>query len=271
MNIPNYEEEYEKLLKKLPLWLRAEMPTFVPHYTLVSGSDAHLASKDTGYTLLTPEGLVYRTYQASGEELQLDLEDIEDNGFFVHHLRPENDLTFLSYETEDGHYAVITPFSQLDALELLGDAMNESLQAARDYRKDPADFYRAFKFLDTHMSMWTNRRLNSDRYPTSRIIGWVTESIFDLEMPLSIYKDIPKGDGCVRPIPTELMHDMGVVTFMLEGGPHIGNESERESEVYADCYIDPRLVSFAPSFEGVVIEYAKKLDALYDEWGNERE
>ena len=63
---------------------------------------------------------------------------------------------------------------------------------------------------------------------------------------------------------------MGVVTFMLEGGPHIERRRGGEPGAYADCCVDIRLVSFAPSFEDTIIGYARKLDERYDEWGNER-
>lgn len=271
MNIPNYKEEYKKLLGALPSWLRDEMPTFVPHYTLVSASDAGLIDTDKGYTLLTPEGRVHKVYEAIGEELHRDLKDIEGEGLYIHLLGPEDNFNFLGYETEDGNYSVFVPSSQLETLSFLVDSVNESLQAARDYRQDPTDFYSAYKFLDTHMSMWTNTQLNNPHHPMSRILAWLTEGIIDAEMSLTVYKDIPVLGEYDRPTSSKIVRDMGVVTFMLEGGPHIGRRRGWESGAYTDCYVDIRLVSFAPSFEDVIIEYARKLDERYDEWGNERE
>lgn len=67
MNIPNYEEEYERLLGALPPWLRDEMPTFVPHYTLVSASDTSIIDANRGYALLTPEGTYIRFTRLLGE------------------------------------------------------------------------------------------------------------------------------------------------------------------------------------------------------------
>lgn len=270
MNTPNYKEEYKKLLGALPSWLRDEMPTFVPHYTLVSASDAGLIDTDKGYTLLTPEGHVYKVYEAVGGELHSDLKDIEGKGFYIHLLGPEDNFNFLGYETEDGNYSVFVPSSQLETLSFLVDSVNESLQAARDYRQDPTDFYSAYNFLDTHMSMWTNNQLNNPHRPMSRILAWLTEGIVDAEMTLTVYKDIPVLGEYDRPASSKIVRDMGVVTFMLEGGPHIGRRRGWESGAYADCCVDIRLVSFAPSFEDTIIEYARKLDERYDEWGNER-
>lgn len=215
-------------MTNLPSWLQELLPVKKEPYWLTWLQDQP--------ALIHPDGtqeLLGDWHAANDRMAGLDVKFDES---VADHLPEGGELTmgFLSFPTLGGQFSTLRGgLDDNDRERMLTQEVEHSLEAAKLYREDPTHFYRAYRFLESHMAFWI-RRVDE---PT-----W--------------YWDTTKG---LRGLWQHVGMDNGQVIFALEHG----GAADCRTQTTHDCRLD----TYGGTYEEAIINLAALVAVGYTDDG----
>jgi hypothetical protein len=157
-------------------------------------------------------------------------------------------LTLGSNRADNGSVRVLLGYSHKQEIKSMKRRYKAFLQTAKEYKKNPKDFYTAYTFLSEHPIFW-HRTVENPNH-------WVTDNGLD-----SMWTFVTK---------TKTKKGKLKTVVLLEHGPYLDTEAEGKQYTNVIPCHDIRLDTVASSYEKAIIKLAARVHKSYKKDGTER-
>ena len=231
------KEAYQAEIVKdivLPKWLTREFPTHLPHM-VISFKDGNFVTSDRSTFATIEEAYDYASSYKDTNQVVLDA-SVDGHGGRLNSLG----FFFCDPDFETGKTRLLMSYTTEEIVSnLKHDYLNWLTEICIDYSADPDDFITAHKWLSHHPVFWS-------KGTKEKSFNWATDVGLD-KMSINIWADKETGKPVV----------------FLEHGAHYEKD-------YISFYHDARIFVQEETFEEAVISMAKKVNAVFDTDGYER-